>query len=194
VAAHLQDQMGVLVTNRLVPACAITQTCRSGRSQFVFVAARSTTGSPRNWTRHRRPRRRLFASRFAERLVVAAHRSQAGFLECLDIRNAVACYAQCGFGERLAGAVAYQWVTVKMRSDLQHALMTTVLDGVGAGSGKACWALMRGARANMFGFASRGKIFQLHQKLLSSRPKKPDSYWFAPDRTPARENPSNFSR
>ena len=40
---------------------------------------------------------------------------------------------------------------------LQRALMTTVLDGVGEGSGKACWALMRGARADMFGFASRGK-------------------------------------
>src|SRR6516225_11081442 len=30
---------------------------------------------------------------------------------------------------------------------------------------------MRGARADMFGFASRGKIFQLHQKLPSWQPK-----------------------
>src|SRR5262249_27590018 len=56
--------------------------------------------------------------------------------------------------------------------------MTTVLDGVGEGSGKACWALMRGARADMFGFARRGKIFQLHhlaaektgQVLVRTRP------------------------
>jgi hypothetical protein len=46
----------------------------------------------------------------------------------------------------------------------------------------------------MLGFASRGKFFQLHQKLPSWRPKKPDRYWFAPARTLARANLSDFSR
>jgi hypothetical protein len=36
--------------------------------------------------------------------------------------------------------------------------MTTVLDGAGEGSAKACWVLMRGARADMFGCASHRKI------------------------------------
>jgi hypothetical protein len=46
-------------------------------------------------------------------------------------------------------------------------LMTTVLDGAGEGSAKACWVLMRGARADMFGRASHRKIFQSYQKLPS---------------------------
>jgi hypothetical protein len=44
-------------------------------------------------------------------------------------------------------------------SKLQRALMTTVLHGAGEGSAKACWVLMRGARADMFGSASPSKIF-----------------------------------
>jgi hypothetical protein len=45
--------------------------------------------------------------------------------------------------------------------------------------------LMRGAKADMFGCASHREIFQLHQKLPSWQPKKPDRYWCAPVRTPA---------
>src|ERR1700732_1819958 len=68
---------------------------------------------------------------------------------------------------------------------LQRALITTVLDGAGAGSAKICCVLMRGARADMFGCASHREIFQLLQKLPSWQPKKPDRYWCAPVRTPA---------
>src|ERR1700730_12826526 len=68
---------------------------------------------------------------------------------------------------------------------LQRALITTVLDGGGAGSAKICCVLMRGARADMFGCASHREIFQLLQKLPSWQPKKPDRYWCAPVRTPA---------
>src|SRR4249920_2583738 len=50
---------------------------------------------------------------------------------------------------------------------LQRALITTVLDGAGAGSAKVCCVLIRGARADMFGCASHREIFQLHQKLPS---------------------------
>src|SRR5215467_3536077 len=64
--------------------------------------------------------------------------------------------------------------------------MITVLDGAGSGSGKACWVLMRGARADRFGCATRGEIVQLHQKLKCRGPKKPDRYWCAPSRTPGR--------
>src|SRR5262245_31408019 len=67
---------------------------------------------------------------------------------------------------------------------LQRALITSVLDGVGEGSAKACWVLMLGASADMFGCASHGKIFQLHQKLPPWRPKKPDRYWCAPSAPP----------
>src|SRR5216684_1425429 len=49
--------------------------------------------------------------------------------------------------------------------------MTTVLDGAGEGSAKACCVLMRGARADMFGCASYREIFQLHQKLPFWQPK-----------------------
>jgi hypothetical protein len=38
----------------------------------------------------------------------------------------------------------------------------------------------------MFGCASHREIFQLHQKLPSWQPKKPDRYWCAPVRTPGR--------
>src|SRR5258708_40378116 len=69
---------------------------------------------------------------------------------------------------------------------LQRALITTVLDGAGAGSAKVCCVLMRGAKADMFGCASHREIFQLHQKLPSWQPKKPDRYWCAPVPHPGR--------
>src|SRR5215475_967864 len=70
--------------------------------------------------------------------------------------------------------------------------MKLVLDGAGEGSAKACWVLIRGARADMFRSASHGEIFQLHQKLLSSQPKKPDRYWSAPAPHPAAREPQRF--
>src|SRR5262249_7559587 len=47
---------------------------------------------------------------------------------------------------------------------LQRALMTMELDGAGEGSGKACWVLMRGARADMFGCASHRENFPVASK------------------------------
>src|SRR5215475_6894643 len=70
--------------------------------------------------------------------------------------------------------------------------MKLVLDGAGEGSAKACWVLIRGARADMFRSASHGESFQLHQKLLSSQPKKPDRYWSAPAPHPAAREPQRF--
>jgi hypothetical protein len=52
------------------------------------------------------------------RIVLAGHNTQPSILECLHIRNAVACCGQYSFRKGLTGAVAYHRVAVKMRSDL----------------------------------------------------------------------------
>jgi hypothetical protein len=62
------------------------------------------------------------------------------------------------------------------------------------GSAKACWVLMRGARADRFGCASHRKIFQSHQKLPSWLSQKTDRYWCAPVGTPPRRKFRQFSR
>jgi hypothetical protein len=54
---------------------------------------------------------------------------------------------------------------------LQRALMNTVSDGAVEGSGKACWALMRGARADMFWRATRGDFFSVHKAFFSESKK-----------------------
>jgi NADH dehydrogenase FAD-containing subunit len=59
---------------------------------------------------------------------------------------------------------------------LQRALMTTVLDGAGEGSGKACWVIMRAARVDRIGSAIFCEIFELYQKVMLPRPRKPDMY------------------
>src|SRR5271166_2742976 len=58
--------------------------------------------------------------------------------------------------------------------------MTTVFDAGGEGSAKACWALMRRARADRFESANSAAIPSPFQGLVFPRPKKPDRYWSAP--------------
>src|SRR5215510_9988006 len=55
---------------------------------------------------------------------------------------------------------------------LQRALMTMELDGAGEGSGKACWVLMRGARADMFGCASHRENFPVASKTCALAAEK----------------------
>src|SRR6266566_4878417 len=58
--------------------------------------------------------------------------------------------------------------------------MTTVFDAAGKGSAKACWALMRRARADRFGSASSAAKPSTFQEGASCKIKKPDMYWSAP--------------
>src|SRR5437899_12981095 len=57
--------------------------------------------------------------------------------------------------------------------------MTTVFDAAGKGSAKACWALMRRARADRFESASSAAKPSLFQRGASCKIKKPDMYWSA---------------
>src|SRR5712691_7785919 len=58
--------------------------------------------------------------------------------------------------------------------------MTTVFDAAGGGSAKACWALMRRARADKHESASAAAKPSPFQEVASCRPEKPDRYWSAP--------------
>src|SRR6266851_1115759 len=58
--------------------------------------------------------------------------------------------------------------------------MTTVFDAAGEGSAKACWALMRRARADKFESASSAAKPSPFQGLAVCTPEKPDTYWSAP--------------
>src|SRR2546422_9564755 len=58
--------------------------------------------------------------------------------------------------------------------------MTTVFDAAGKGSAKACWALMRRARADRFESASSAAKPSMFQGGASRKIKKPDMYWSAP--------------
>src|SRR2546428_12200176 len=58
--------------------------------------------------------------------------------------------------------------------------MTTVFDAAGKGSAKACWALMRRARADRFGSASSAAKPSTFQEGASCKIKKPDMYWSVP--------------
>src|SRR5713101_5736402 len=58
--------------------------------------------------------------------------------------------------------------------------MTTVFDAAGKGSAKACWALMRRARADRFESASSAAKHSMFQGGASRKIKKPDMYWSAP--------------
>src|SRR5437870_8102965 len=60
--------------------------------------------------------------------------------------------------------------------------MTTVFDAAGKGSAKACWALMRRARADKFESASSAAKPPPFQEVAFCRPEKPDTYWSAPSR------------
>src|SRR5258708_15729714 len=57
--------------------------------------------------------------------------------------------------------------------------MTTVFDAAGEGSAKACWVLMRRARADRFESASSAAIPSSFQRVAFRRPEKPDMYWSA---------------
>src|SRR5260370_7715271 len=57
--------------------------------------------------------------------------------------------------------------------------MTTVFGAAGGGSGKACWVLMRRARADRFESASSAAIPSSFQRVAFRRPEKPDMYWAA---------------
>src|SRR5467141_2374459 len=58
--------------------------------------------------------------------------------------------------------------------------MTTVFDAAGEGSAKACWVLMRRARADKFESASSAAKPSPFQGLAVCTPEKPDTYWSAP--------------
>src|SRR5882724_10291454 len=58
--------------------------------------------------------------------------------------------------------------------------MTTVFDAAGEGSAKACWALMRRARADKLESASSAAKPLPFQAVALCRPEKPDMYWSAP--------------
>src|SRR5215471_868548 len=60
--------------------------------------------------------------------------------------------------------------------------MTTLFEAAGKGSGKACWVLMRRARADKFASASSAAIPSPFQVVTSYRSEKPDRYWSAPRR------------
>jgi hypothetical protein len=60
--------------------------------------------------------------------------------------------------------------------------MTTVFDAAGEGSAKACWALMRRAKADKFESASSDARPSPFQGVAACRPQKPDRYWSAPRR------------
>src|SRR5438132_2161741 len=60
--------------------------------------------------------------------------------------------------------------------------MTTVFDAAGKGSAKACWALMRRARADKFESASSAAKPPPFQEVAFCSPEKPDTYWSAPSR------------
>src|SRR5260370_21206900 len=62
---------------------------------------------------------------------------------------------------------------------MQRALMTTVFDAAGEGSAKACWVLMRRARADRFESASAAAIPATFQRVAFRRPEKPDMDWSA---------------
>ena len=77
---------------------------------------------------------------------------------------------------------------------LQRALMTTVFDAAGKGSAKACWALMRRARADRFESASSAAKSSPFQWVASCRPKNPGKYWSAPRAAAGCRKASDFSR
>src|SRR5713226_9641083 len=58
--------------------------------------------------------------------------------------------------------------------------MTTVFDAAGKGSAKACWGLMRRARADRFESASAAAKPSPFQGGVFRKTKKPDTYWSAP--------------
>jgi hypothetical protein len=58
--------------------------------------------------------------------------------------------------------------------------MTTVFDAAGKGSAKACWVLMRRARADRFESASAAAKPSPFQGVVFRKTKKPDMYWSAP--------------
>src|SRR5271166_1956851 len=58
--------------------------------------------------------------------------------------------------------------------------MTTAFDAAGEGSARACWALMRRARADRFESASSTAKPSPFQMVALPRSKKPDTYWSAP--------------
>src|SRR5258707_15868305 len=57
--------------------------------------------------------------------------------------------------------------------------MTTVFDAAGKGA-KACWVLMRRARADRFESASAAAKPSPFQGVVFRKTKKPDMYWSAP--------------
>src|SRR5229473_3479369 len=58
--------------------------------------------------------------------------------------------------------------------------MTTVFDAAGKGSAKACWVLMRRARADRFESASAAAKPSPFHGVVFRNTKKPDMYWSAP--------------
>ena len=54
-----------------------------------------------------------------------------------------------------------------------------MFDAAGEGSAKACWVLMRRARADRFESASSAAIPSSFQRVAFRRPEKPDMYWSA---------------
>ena len=77
---------------------------------------------------------------------------------------------------------------------LQRALMTTLFDAAGKGSAKACWALMRRARADRFESASSAAKSSPFQWVAFCRPKNPGKYWSAPRAAAGCRKASDFSR
>src|SRR3974377_347507 len=62
---------------------------------------------------------------------------------------------------------------------LQRALITTVLEAAGNGSAKACWALMREAKAENFSSAIDVSKAAPRQVVTLRKSKKADRYWSA---------------
>src|SRR3974390_2667022 len=62
---------------------------------------------------------------------------------------------------------------------LQRALITTVLEAAGNGSAKACWALMRRAKADNFASAIDVSKAAPRQVVTLRKSKKADRYWSA---------------
>src|SRR5271165_1634228 len=58
--------------------------------------------------------------------------------------------------------------------------MTTAFDAAGEGSARACWALIRRARADRFESASSTAKPSPFQRVALPRSEKPDTYWSAP--------------
>src|SRR5260370_30901 len=58
--------------------------------------------------------------------------------------------------------------------------MTTVFDDAGEASAKACWVLMRRAKADRFESASAAAKPSPFQRGVFRKTKKPDTYWSAP--------------